>query len=59
MAECLIYASVSKISINSDTGLSHVQRQVIIWTNADLLSIRSQATYFNNVLFEIQSFHLI
>ena len=28
--------------------------QAIIWTNADIQSIRPQGTYFNEILFEIQ-----
>ena len=35
-----------------------LQHEAIIWTNVDLLSIRFQATYFNDVLFEIQKFSL-
>ena len=31
-------------------------RQAIIWTNADILSIRPQGTYFNEILLEIQIF---
>ena len=34
-----IYASVQHANIASDNGLSPVQRQAIIWTNAAILSI--------------------
>ena len=30
--------------------------QAIIWTSADILSIRPEGTYFNEILFEIQIF---
>ena len=33
-----------------------VRYQTITWTNADLLSIRPQVTYFIHILFEIQKF---
>ena len=42
----------------SDNGLSPVRRQPIIWTNDGLLSIRPQATHFNEILFEIQKFFI-
>ena len=48
--------SVNWVSIGSDNGLSPGRRQAIIWTNADILSIRPQGTYFNEILFEIQIF---
>ena len=35
-----MYASDNLVSIGSDTGLSPIRRQAIIWTNAWLLSIR-------------------
>ena len=42
------------VSIGSDNGLSPGRRQAIILTNADILSIRPQGTYFNEIVFEIQ-----
>ena len=39
--QCRMYASVNRISIGSDNGLSPIRRQAIIWTSAGLLSIRS------------------
>ena len=31
-----------------------MQRQAITWTNPDILSIKHQGQYFNEILFEIQ-----
>ena len=42
--------------IGSDNGLSPGRRQAIIWTNAVILSIRPQGTYFNEILIRIQTF---
>ena len=56
LPQCCIYASVSLVSIGSDNGLPPGRRQAIIWTNADILSIGPQGTYFNEILFEIQIF---
>ena len=39
-------------------GLSHVQRQPIVWTNGGLLSIRGWGEYVNEILSEIQKFSL-
>ena len=52
-----IYASVNRVSIASDNGLSPVRRQAIIWTNAGILSIWSLATSFNEISTKIQHFH--
>ena len=38
-AKWRIYVSVQHTNIGSDNGLSHVQCQAIIWTNAAILSI--------------------
>ena len=46
------------IIIGSDNGLSPDRRQVIIWTNARLLSIGPLRTYFNENLIKIQQFSL-
>ena len=48
--------SVNQVSIDSDNGLLPGPHQAIIWTNADMLLIRPQGTYFNEILFEIQKF---
>ena len=40
--------------ICSDNGLSLGQRQVIIWTNAEIMLIGPLGTYFNEILTEIQ-----
>ena len=42
----------------SNNGLSPVQRQAIIWSNADLLSIRPFGTNFSENSTEIQNFSL-
>ena len=41
---CCIYASVSRVSIGSDNGLSPVRHQAITWNNTHLLSIRPLGT---------------
>ena len=46
------------ISIASDNGLSPGRRQVIIWTNAGILSIGPLGTNFSEILIEIQTFSL-
>ena len=51
-----LQASVQHTNIGSDNGLSPVRRQAIIWTNAAILSIRPQETYFIEILFKIQKF---
>ena len=42
------------ISIGSDNGLSPGRHQATIWTNADILSIRPERIYFNEILFKGQ-----
>ena len=42
-----IYASVNRVRIGSDNGLSPIRRQTIIKTNAGLLSIESLKTNFS------------
>ena len=51
-----MYVSVNWASIGSDNGLSLGQHQAIIWTNAGILSIKPQGTYFNEILIDIQIF---
>ena len=53
-----IYASVNWVSICSDNGLLPIRRQVIIWTNAGLLSIGPLGTKFSEILIKIQNFSL-
>ena len=50
------YVSVNYAIIGSDNGLSPKRRQPIIWTNDGLLPIRPPGTYFNDILFKIQTF---
>ena len=52
------YASVNRISIGSDNGLSQIRRQAIIWTDAGLSSIGPLGTKFSENLIKIQFFHL-
>ena len=40
LVEWRIYALVTYVNIGSDNGLSPMRCQAIIWTNADLLSIK-------------------
>ena len=51
---CRKYASVNRIGIGSDNGLSHIRRQAIIWTDAGLLSIGPLGTKFSENLIKIQ-----
>ena len=45
------YVSVNWVSIGSDNGLSPGWHQAIIRTSADILPIRRQGSYFNEILF--------
>ena len=45
-----IYASVNRVSIGSDNGLSPIRRQAIIWTNAGILLIEPLGTKFSEML---------
>ena len=47
--KCRIYASVNRINIGSDNGLSPIRRQAIIWTNDGLLLIALPGTDFSKV----------
>ena len=50
---------VSKLSIiGSDNGLSPGRRQAIIWTNAEILLIRTLGTNVSEILSEIHTFSL-
>ena len=45
------------VSIGSYKSLSPGRHQAIVWTtNADILSIKPQGIYFNEILFDIQIF---
>ena len=52
-----MHTCVSKVTIiGSDNGLSPSQCQVIIWTNAAILSIKPYGTYFSEIVVKIQKF---
>ena len=46
---CRIYASVNRVHIGSDNGLSPVRRQAVTWTNIHLLSIEPLETNFSEI----------
>ena len=48
---------MNRVSIGSDNGLSPIQRQAIIWTNARLSSVRPLGTNFSEIL-KYKNFHL-
>ena len=50
-----VRASVNHVSIGSDNGVSPIQCQAIIQTNAGLLSIRPLRTNFSEILIKIQN----
>ena len=51
------HTCVSKLTIiGSDNGLSHGQRQAIIWTNARILLIGPLGTKFNEISITIHAF---
>ena len=55
----MTHIGVSKLTIiGSDNGLSPGWPQVIIWTNAGILSIGPLATKFSEILIEIHIFSL-
>ena len=49
---------MTRVSIGSDNGLSPIRRLTIIWTNASLLSIKTQERNFSEIL-QVQTFYLI
>ena len=51
-----IYASVNRVRIGWDNGLSPIWRQAIVWTNAGLLSIWPLGTNFGEILIKMQNF---
>ena len=54
-----IYASVNFVCIGSDNGLSPVQHQAIIWTNADLLAIGLLVINLSEILMETETWPVI
>ena len=53
----MTHICISKLTIiGSDNGLSPVQRQAIIWTNAGILLIKPQGTKFNEILLKMKQF---
>ena len=54
LSECRIYASVNRVSIDSDNGLSSIRRQAIIWTNAVFFNRNHRDT--SEILIKIQNF---
>ena len=54
--QCHIYASVNRVSIGSDNGLSPIRRQAIIWPNAGLWSIGTLGRNFSGILIAIHRF---
>ena len=50
------YASVNRVGIGSDNGLSPVRRQEITWTNAGVLSIGLIGTNVYGISIAILSF---
>ena len=55
-AKWCIYESLNWVIIGSDNGLSPVQRQAMIWTNAGILLIGPLGTNFSEILIGIQTF---
>ena len=49
-------AYMRQFNIPTDNDPSPVRRLAIIWTNAAIMSIKPQGTYFGEILFEIQKF---
>ena len=49
------FASVTRVSIGSDNGLSPIRRQAIILTNAGILLIGSLGTNFSEILIKIHT----
>ena len=52
---CRIYASVNRVNIGSDNGLSLIRRQAIVETNPGLLSIGLLGTNFSEIVIKIQN----
>ena len=56
---CHIYASVNRVSIDSDDGLSPIRRQAIIYTNTGLLFIGPLGIIFNEISIKIKNKNFI
>ena len=55
----MTHICVSNLTIiGSDNGVSLGRRQAIIWTNAEILSIRSLGIHFSEIVSEIHTFSL-
>ena len=53
----MTHVCVGKLTIiGSDNGLSPGRRQAIIWTNDEMLLIRTLRTNFSEILSKIQTF---
>ena len=53
----MTHICVGKLTIiGSNNGLSPERRQAIVWTNAEILLIRTLGTNFSEILGEIHSF---
>ena len=50
-----IYASVNKVIIDPDNGLSHDRRQAIILANVEILLIGPLEIYLGKIFIEIQT----
>ena len=55
--QCRLFASVNRVSIGSDNGLSPIRRQAINLTNAGLLLITPLGASISEILIKIQHFH--
>ena len=53
---CRIYASVNRVNIGLDNGLSPLRRQAIIWNSAWLFLIGALGTNASEILVKIQNF---
>ena len=51
-----MFASMNWVNIGSDNGLSPGRRQAIIWTNAEILLIRTLGTNHSEILSGIHTF---
>ena len=50
---CPIYASVNRVRIASDNGLSPIRFQAIIWTNARIMLTEPLVTKFSEIFIQI------
>ena len=55
----MTHICVSKLAIiSTDNGLSPGRRQAIIWTNAEIVLIRTIGTKFSEIVIRVQIFLL-